>query len=261
MLREDYDGALVAATGVSGGADAALIPRLITGFATGLQAMALVHRGEAARALSFLDGVESLGEHALCFDLQRATAYLQLGENREALICTDSCIRMGAAHNLRTLSSILLRRAIANHRLGYVDVADNAFSEAFGIMVAAGAMTPLLGLAQEELELLLGRLVTRRPDLTQLVDDVRCRAEARPRNQALVLLPSLTRRESVVADRLRSNLPLADIAESLFVSANTLKSQVHSLYVKLGASSRDEAVALLERGGFYERTHPQQERP
>jgi LuxR family maltose regulon positive regulatory protein len=76
-----------------------------------------------------------------------------------------------------------------------------------------------------------------------------------------VLLPSLTRRESVVADRLRSNLPLADIAESLFVSANTLKSQVHSLYVKLGASSRDEAVALLERGGFYERTHPQQERP
>lgn len=98
MLRQDYDGALLAATEVAAGADAALIPRLITGFATGLQAMALVHRGEAARALTILDGVESLGDHALCFDLQRATAYLQLGENRQALVGTDGCLRLGVAH-------------------------------------------------------------------------------------------------------------------------------------------------------------------
>ena len=256
MLRQDYDGALLAATGVSGGADAALIPRLITGFATGLQAMALVHRGEAARAITLLEGVESLGDHALCFDLQRATAYLHLGENREALICTDGCLRLGVAHNLRTLSSILLRRAIANQRLGYVEAADNTFSEAFRIMAEAGAMTPLLGLAQEELEALLHRLVDRQPDMSSLVAQVLGGAETRPRNEALAFLPTLTRREVVVAGRLRSNEPIADIATALFVSTNTLKSQVRSLYVKLGVSSRDEAVALLERGGFYDRTHP-----
>jgi len=41
------------------------------------------------------------------------------------------------------------------------------------------------------------------------------------------------------------------------VSTNTLKSQLRSLYAKLGVSSREEAVDLLERGGFYERAHPE----
>jgi len=257
MLREDYDGALVAATGVSSGSDASLIPRLVTGFSAGLQGMALVHRGEPGRALNLLDGLDSLGDHALCFDLQRATAYLQLGENREALLTTDRCLRMGSKHNLRTLSSILLRRAVANHRLGHVDAADKAFSEAFRIMVAAGALTPFLGLAADELDLLLARLVQREPDLAQAVADVSHRAEARPKNQSPVLMPRLTQRESVVADRLRSDVPLGDIAASLYVSTNTLKSQLRSLYAKLGVSSREEAVDLLERGGFYERAHPE----
>lgn len=60
-------------------------------------------------------------------------------------------------------------------------------------------MTPMLGLSEEELESLLLRLVTRRPDMRRLVDQVRCRAEDRPRHQVRSLLPTLTRREVVVA--------------------------------------------------------------
>lgn len=253
MLREDYDAALVAASSASGGADAALLPRLVTGFATGLQAMALVNRGEPGRALNVLSDLESPGDHALCFDLQRATAYLQLGENREALVTTDRCLRMGSRHSLRTLSSILLRRAVASHRLGHVDAADKAFGEAFHIMMAAGAMTPFLGLASEDLDLLLARLVERQPELRQSVADLSRKAAARPKSQPHVPAPRLTPRESVVAQRLRSSLSIADIAAGLHVSPNTLKSQLRSLYAKLGVTTRVEAVDLLERGGFFDR--------
>jgi LuxR family transcriptional regulator, maltose regulon positive regulatory protein len=41
---------------------------------------------------------------------------------------------------------------------------------------------------------------------------------------------------------LSSRLPICDIAAALYVSNNTLKSHVKSIYRKLGAQSRAEAV-------------------
>lgn len=53
---------------------------------------------------------------------------------------------------------------------------------------------------------------------------------------------TLTRRERLVFEGLRSGLSYNEIASSLFVSTNTVKSQVRSLYAKLGVSRRDEAL-------------------
>ena len=54
--------------------------------------------------------------------------------------------------------------------------------------------------------------------------------------------PTLTRRERVVLARLDEEVTLEQIARELYVTRNTVKSQVRSVYRKLGISSRAEAV-------------------
>ncbi|MEV6752816.1 LuxR C-terminal-related transcriptional regulator [Streptomyces sp. NPDC051214] len=52
----------------------------------------------------------------------------------------------------------------------------------------------------------------------------------------------LTQRELVVLSRLQQEVPLRQIADGLYVSVNTVKSHVRSVYRKLGVCSRAEAV-------------------
>ncbi|MBW9094857.1 helix-turn-helix transcriptional regulator [Microbacterium jejuense] len=56
--------------------------------------------------------------------------------------------------------------------------------------------------------------------------------------------PELTERELVVLRALASDQPLTAIAASLGVSPNTVKTQVRSIYRKLGAAGREEAIGL-----------------
>ncbi|WP_264028913.1 helix-turn-helix domain-containing protein [Cellulosimicrobium sp. SH8] len=60
----------------------------------------------------------------------------------------------------------------------------------------------------------------------------------------------LTRRERVVLSNLSEDVTLEQIATKLFVTRNTVKSQVRSLYRKLGVSTRAEAVAWARAAGL-----------
>nr|WP_203758310.1 LuxR C-terminal-related transcriptional regulator [Cellulomonas chitinilytica] len=53
---------------------------------------------------------------------------------------------------------------------------------------------------------------------------------------------TLTTRERVVLAELRRDVTLEDIARQLWVTRNTVKSQVRSIYRKIGVSTRAEAV-------------------
>lgn len=55
--------------------------------------------------------------------------------------------------------------------------------------------------------------------------------------------PRLTEREAVVLERLQGEQSLREIAADLFVSVNTVKSHVRSIYRKFGVTSRGEAVS------------------
>ena len=55
--------------------------------------------------------------------------------------------------------------------------------------------------------------------------------------------PPLTQRERVILAHLALPLSLGEIASSLYVTRNTVKSQVRSVYRKIGVSTRAEAVA------------------
>lgn len=52
----------------------------------------------------------------------------------------------------------------------------------------------------------------------------------------------LTEREAIVLAHLDEETTLDEIATRLFVTRNTVKSQVRSVYRKLGVSTRAEAV-------------------
>jgi LuxR family transcriptional regulator, transcriptional regulator of spore coat protein len=60
----------------------------------------------------------------------------------------------------------------------------------------------------------------------------------------------LTRRERVILSNLDENITLEEIASKLFVTRNTVKSQVRSVYKKLGVSTRADAVAHARELGL-----------
>lgn len=69
-------------------------------------------------------------------------------------------------------------------------------------------------------------------------------------NPRLAGAHSLTRRERVVLAELAEDVTLEEIATRLFVTRNTVKSQVRSVYRKIGVSTRAEAVAWAEAHGI-----------
>jgi LuxR family transcriptional regulator, maltose regulon positive regulatory protein len=63
----------------------------------------------------------------------------------------------------------------------------------------------------------------------------------------------LTPRELTIVELLPTHLSYGQIGEELFVSVNTVKSNLKSIYRKLGATNRHEAVAAARGLGLLER--------
>ena len=87
-------------------------------------------------------------------------------------------------------------------------------------------------------------ILIHRPALGTLVDDVDefRQVIAASRTPTLSGAPPLTAAELRLLPYLQTHLTIGDIAGRLFVSRNTVSSQVTSIYRKLGVSSRNEAV-------------------
>jgi DNA-binding CsgD family transcriptional regulator len=71
------------------------------------------------------------------------------------------------------------------------------------------------------------------------------------RTARVAAISPLTRREQVVLSNLTEDVTLEQIATRLFVTRNTVKSQVRSVYRKIGVSTRADAVAWARQAGVY----------
>jgi LuxR family transcriptional regulator, transcriptional regulator of spore coat protein len=65
-------------------------------------------------------------------------------------------------------------------------------------------------------------------------------------------LEALSPRERIVLSHLTEDITLVELAALLWVSHNTIKSQVRSVYRKIDVSSRAEAVAWAKDAGLAE---------
>ncbi|MGC8006316.1 hypothetical protein ACP3V7_24575, partial [Salmonella enterica] len=78
----------------------------------------LITHGEYDEALAVLSNAVTHPGHAICFPMQRASALLQMGREREVIETTNACVALHDEHCLRTLTPLLTRRAVAFLRLG-----------------------------------------------------------------------------------------------------------------------------------------------
>jgi DNA-binding CsgD family transcriptional regulator len=231
-------------------------PPALRGFALGSHADALVLRGEPSRALAMLDGESSTVDHCICLDAHRASAYLHLGDLAAALRTTAPCMRGAARHSHRTLGRVLLTRTIVFERLGRRDAAAASLEDALNVWTDADEafVSPLLPLHEAAPA---ASALSRRPALQERFARILARTrsgEPAPIVRAATPPLLLTRREREVAYALRTSnrATNAELAASLHVSVNTLKTQLKTLYAKVGAHERDGAVRVLESVGFYD---------
>ena len=98
-------------------------------------------------------------------------------------------------------------------------------------------------------------LLRRRPGLGTLAGEVReLRARlAEEHGSGAPGASTLTGAELRLLPLLSTHLSFPEIAAELFLSRNTIKSQAISIYHKLGASSRSQAVARSRELGLLER--------
>ncbi|NKX51999.1 helix-turn-helix transcriptional regulator, partial [Arthrobacter deserti] len=80
--------------------------------------------------------------------------------------------------------------------------------------------------------------------------------QARPVFPGDIVVVILSDRERVVLAELARTGSAAEIAARQFVSANTVKSQLRSLYRKLDAANREDALGAAVRYGLLEPAHP-----
>jgi len=75
-------------------------------------------------------------------------------------------------------------------------------------------------------------------------------ASARPQGQAEDPFPDLTERERSVLDMLAAGKTNDQIARELFVSGKTVRNTVSSIYTKLHAAGRGEAIVKAREAGY-----------
>lgn len=245
FLRRDYQSVVAVMENIIHGVLGDRYPPLILGRALELQALSFIQLGQPAEALRVLEGRVSLPRHSVCFEFIKANAILQLGQPRKALLATDQCLR-DPGHSLRSLPSIHLRRAVAFELISAPETADMEFSSAAHLAVQTGGLSPAVGLPQEQLGKLLRRLIAHEPAFGQkIVQRIPLDGDY-PEPKRLGIVPvSLTEREGHLANWLATELTIPEIAEGLFLSINTVKTELRRLYRKLGVSSREDAVDAL----------------
>jgi LuxR family transcriptional regulator, maltose regulon positive regulatory protein len=145
----------------------------------------------------------------------------------------------------------LVLLACAEVQRGHVPRAEDYVRRALDAGKREGYVRPFLEEALQILPLLRAIGSSRQdPYLTQLITEAELIGPClEPRTSGTILEP-LTDRERQVLGYLSSHLHQRDIAATMYVSLNTVKTHVKAIYRKVGAASRTEAVAIARSHGL-----------
>ena len=189
---------------------------------------------ERARAAQTIVDEKGLGDYASSALVHAATARVALQEGRH----DEARAALARAHRLRPL---------LDHGLPWLTVEVGLeLTRAHLALAEAGAARTILAETERVLEL--------RPDLGSLADQGRELHEqvAATSGPAGAWAMSLTGAELRLLPYLATHLTFPEIATRLFLSRNTVKTEAVSIYRKLGASSRSQAVERAVEVGLLE---------
>lgn len=252
LLRGEAIQALAEARTVARFATTAVLPSMLRAAIAGVNADALITLGRPGPAVRVLDEIEETPEHAFCQGPRRASAALLLGDSRGALAATDECLTLGGRHVARMLPRVLLLRAVAQDRLGMRRAADASFVDALAHLLSRAGGFELFEFLSDSLQPLWERVDRSDPLLSTATAHLRQQRPTplpqRPTTQPIPV--ALSAREIEVISMLRTDATVAEIGQRLYLSSNTIKSHVRSLYKKLGASNRREALDAADTLGI-----------
>jgi LuxR family maltose regulon positive regulatory protein len=156
----------------------------------------------------------------------------------------------GVRPTLRDRMTALLTAAIAARRTGADDVAAKMLEEALATAEPHDMYRPFLdggGAVHSSIALLISPSSPAAGFAARVHERFVCQPSSRAAGSPSAghETPALTTSELAVLRLLRSYMSNQEIADTLFLSVNTVKTHLRSVYYKLGVSSRREAV---ERG-------------
>jgi LuxR family transcriptional regulator, maltose regulon positive regulatory protein len=210
------------------------------------EARLLAATGRVDQAQALLSTFDESGPASAATLAFRAELQLAEGDAAGAVATLAPCLD-GSAPPLVAYQRLetLLLDAVAHQRLGDLDAAATSLEHALGVAKPEGYRQVFWNLG-EDVHALLLRQQERGTSHPQLLAELLDRPAFSGAPSALpapvALAAPLTDREQVVLGFLDSDLNTRQIADELYVSVNTVRSQVRSIYRKLNASRRGDAV-------------------
>ncbi len=207
--------------------------------------LALAQAAQASRAGPDSEAVPggSAGSGLL---LAQARLQLAQGDNGAALSTVRPCLAAATGGvsqlTLQDRVGALVTAAIAARRLGQAELAADRLTDALNLAEPQGMYRPFLdgGAAARSALTVLIRPVSQAAAFAVRVLQ---RFERVPSGQAAAAAVPLTSSELAVLRFLPSHMTNQEIADALFLSINTVKTHLRSVYRKLGVTTRRQAIA------------------
>lgn len=224
----------------------------IAGHSAALHAEFLVRLGDISAAQALVHTLTQSPDHALCPNRQRAALLLAADDADACLELTAECLALGETHSPRTLLAVLYLDAAAHEQRGEHVAADISFDRALLVATRLGVHGFATLMPPRGMPALVMRALDRsQPDAVHpLLSTLRGGGWA-PNGPAL---EPLSRRELEIVEQLTLQRTTDQIARALYISTNTVKTHVRSIYRKLDASSREDALRRLRQLGLVDIT-------
>lgn len=206
-----------------------------------------LHLGETARAAELVSAIEPLPDHVSCPGSLRAGIRFAAEDYAGCLEALEACAAMGDQHSERTAADVLVLTAASNYELGETVAADVAFDQALYLGSQTGIRVPFLVLPRITMLRMLNRAADRYQPVgvDRLLDELRVGSAT-----SGGLAEPLSDRELEIAHHLFQDKTSGQIAAELYISVNTVKTHVRSIYRKLSATNRKEAVQRVHELGL-----------
>ncbi|WP_295791943.1 LuxR family transcriptional regulator [uncultured Microbacterium sp.] len=248
MFTHDFAAALAAGRNLLLSGRRRSSHRMLRYFVVSVMSDLMVAHGDHLGALDLLRPYDSPEGHGACFAMQRSAALLALGREQELLDGTEGCVSADLDHCLRTLVPVLARRAIALLRTGNERAARESMRTALFLVARNGmSAAPFLMLPGEEAGALVDDALRSHPELAEPLAPVLRQLHLVTVGDVRGDSPvALTPTEHELVQLLRRGRTNDEIARARGVSPNTVKSQLRSIYRKLGVATRAEVIGRLD---------------